>query len=95
MRANTDLFDWEETEKRHTPQCEKRRRASNYYTVAAVGLRSIIERQHETWKGWSVISFPKTFITARVELKTNAEPKADTDAALISSPLPPRAVQFI
>lgn len=32
-----------------------------HWTRAGSGLRSIIERVCESWKGWTVVTFPKTY----------------------------------
>lgn len=59
VRENSDLFEWSDLEMKMSPSSENK---GDAWCNAYRGLHALIhDRTQESWKGWSVLTFPKSF----------------------------------
>lgn len=61
VRDRDDLFTTEEREI-HGIKTKNGNRSENSYTRAGSGLSKLTQKQQDSWHGWTIARYPKTYI---------------------------------
>lgn len=58
VRDNDYLFEWADTVEKHSPSAA---RETQKFTNASLQLSHLAEGYIQSWKGWTVMTYPKTY----------------------------------